>query len=230
MTDISTTIAPKSDQLNADDLIAGPRSITVTKVTAAESTPEQPVSIFYEGDNGKPYKPCKSMRRLLVFAWGKDGQQYKGRRMTLFLDPEVKFGGIKVGGIRISHLSHIDGPLSLALTASKGKRAPYNVEPLRESKPQNSMGGKEAAGASPTNGAPADKLELINKAGKQMSMSPDGWKKALCDALTTKPFDMAKETFENNEPFIDAASVTHPDHAAAVKAAWGERLKQQEEI
>jgi hypothetical protein len=29
--------------------------------------------------------------------------------MTLYCDPEVQFGGMKVGGIRISHMSDIDG-------------------------------------------------------------------------------------------------------------------------
>jgi len=35
MTDMSLHIAPKSEQLNADDLIAGPRTITITSVSAS---------------------------------------------------------------------------------------------------------------------------------------------------------------------------------------------------
>jgi hypothetical protein len=35
-----------------------------------------------------------------------------------------------VGGIRVSHLSHIDKPLTIALTVTRGKRAPYVVQPL----------------------------------------------------------------------------------------------------
>lgn len=65
MTDLSQTIAPKSDQLNADDLIGGPRTIKVTRVSAMKE-PDQPIAIYFEGDNGKPYKPGKSMRRVLV--------------------------------------------------------------------------------------------------------------------------------------------------------------------
>lgn len=127
--DISQTIAPKSDQLNADDLIAGPRTIRVTKVTAGNA-PEQPVSIHFQGDNGKPYKPCKSMRRVLVRVWGSDGKAYVGRSMTLYRDDGVTFGGMAVGGIRISHVSDIAEPVQMALTASKAKRAPYTVRPL----------------------------------------------------------------------------------------------------
>jgi hypothetical protein len=50
--------------------------------------------------------------------------------MTLYLDPSVMFGGIAVGGIRISNLSHIDGPKTIALTASKTSRKPFTVKPL----------------------------------------------------------------------------------------------------
>lgn len=128
--DLSATIQPKSDQLNADDLIAGPRTITITRVAASPSSPEQPVSIFFEGDDGKPYKPCKSMRRVLVFAWGPKALEYVGRSMTLFRDPRVTWGGMEVGGIRISHLSHIDADTTFALTESKKKRAPYTVRKL----------------------------------------------------------------------------------------------------
>ena len=130
MNDLSKTITPKSDQLNADDLIGGPINIKVTKVSAQASSELQPVSINFEGDQGKPYKPCKSMRRALVQIWGADGNQYAGRSMTLYLDPTVKFGGIAVGGIRISHMSGMESRITMALTASKAKRKPYTVEPL----------------------------------------------------------------------------------------------------
>lgn len=130
MTDLATTIEPKSDQMNADDLIAGPVTIKVTKVSKA-GTPEQPISINFEGDNNKPYKPCKGMRRVLVQTWGRDGANYAGRSMTLFRDEKVKWGGVEVGGIRISHLSDISEPITMALTASKTSRKPYTVQPLK---------------------------------------------------------------------------------------------------
>ena len=130
MSDLSTTIAPKSDQLNADDLIGGAtKTITVTKVSLLGET-DQPVAVNFQGDNGKPYKPCKSMRRVLVHVWGKDGNAYIGRSMTLYRDDKVKFGGMDVGGIRISHMSHIDSPVTMALTATKASRKPYTVKPL----------------------------------------------------------------------------------------------------
>lgn len=99
--DLSQTIIPKSDQLNADDLIGGTRTIRISSVSAGNA--EQPVVIHFDGDNGRPYKPGKSMRRVLVCLWGNDSAAYIGRRLTLYRDPSVKFGGEDVGGIRISH-------------------------------------------------------------------------------------------------------------------------------
>jgi len=128
--DISKTVAPKSEQLNADDLIGGPITITITRVTGKEESADQPVSIWFEGDNGKPYKPCKSMRRVMWMMWGKETDAYAGKSLTLYRDPAVIFGKDNVGGIRISHMTDIDRPVVLALTVSKAKRAPYTVKPL----------------------------------------------------------------------------------------------------
>ena len=135
---LAQTIIPKSDQLNADDLIAGPRTIKITELRSGSA--EQPVSIHYEGDAGRPYKPCKSMRRLLIAIWGEDGKAYAGRRITLFRDAAVRFGSDETGGIRISHASHISGPQTLALTVTRGKRKPYTVQPLPDEAPAASAG------------------------------------------------------------------------------------------
>lgn len=124
-------VAPRSDQLNADDLIAGPRTVRITRVSGSGNS-EQPVNVHFEGDDGKPYRPCKSMRRVMIAAWGADAAQYAGRAMTLYRDPKVQFGGMEVGGIRISHMTHIDRDLVMALTATKKSRKPYTVKPLLE--------------------------------------------------------------------------------------------------
>lgn len=129
MADLRQTVTPKSDQLNYDDLIAGPMTIKVTAVKVVSG--DQPIHVHYEGDNGKPWKPCKSMRRVLITCWGHEGDDYIGKSITLYGDKTVTWAGKEIGGIRISHMSHIDRIERLMLTTTRGKRAPFVVEPLQ---------------------------------------------------------------------------------------------------
>lgn len=126
--DMTASIVPRSDQLNAEDLLSGARTVTVTEVRRGASA-EQPVDIHL-AEFDRPFKPSKTVRRILVNAWGPDAAAYVGRRMTIYRDPAVKFGGMDVGGIRVSHLSHIEKRITVALMVTRGKRAPYVVEPL----------------------------------------------------------------------------------------------------
>ena len=125
---INDTIQPKSDQWNADDFVAGPQTFTIAEVRRADSA-EQPVDVFFVGHE-RAWRPNKSMRRVLVSAWGVEASNYIGRRVTLFCDPTVKWGGQETGGIRVSHLSDLDKPLTIALTVTRGKRATHKVMPL----------------------------------------------------------------------------------------------------
>lgn len=128
--DISDTLAPKSDQLDAVDLVhVGPQTYTVTSVSKGK--PDQPVNIGL-AEFPRAYRPGKSMRRVLAAAWGTDASKWVGRRMTLFCDPGVQFGGEAVGGIRISHLSHITERLAVPLIVKRGQSAMFTVEPLPE--------------------------------------------------------------------------------------------------
>ncbi len=131
ITDLRHTIVPKSDQLNADQLIGGPMTVRVSQVRLG-STSEQPVTVNYEGDGGRPFKPCLTMRRVLILAWGADGTKWVGRSMTLYNDPKVRFGPEETGGVRISHLSDIKGDIKVSLTASKGKKAQYLIKRLAD--------------------------------------------------------------------------------------------------
>lgn len=140
--DLRATVVPKSDQLNAEQLLPGPITIIVTEVRVSDST-EQPVSIFYHGDDGRPYKPCKTMRKVLILGWGQDGSLWSGRSMTIYNDQTVKFGGMLVGGIRISHLSDIQRDIQVSLTATKGKKALHTIKALRE---ERNLQGKTSGG------------------------------------------------------------------------------------
>ena len=127
MVDIAKAIEPRSDQQNYDDMLAGPRTVTVTEV---DRDKEQRVSIHLAEYPGRPFKPSKTNLRLIAQAWGTEAAAWTGRRMTLAGDPTVKFGGQQVGGIRVVALSHIDKPFTAALTATRGKRATYKVDAL----------------------------------------------------------------------------------------------------
>ncbi|MFF2026592.1 hypothetical protein [Rhodococcus koreensis] len=131
--DLTESIAPKSDQLNAEDLLSGPRTVQVEEVTKGSS--EQPVNFHLVEFPGRPFRPSKTVRRIIVNAWGKESSVYVGRRMTLYRDPEITFGREKVGGIRISHMSHIGKPETVMLTVTRGRRAPYTVDPLPDAPP-----------------------------------------------------------------------------------------------
>jgi len=122
------TIEPKSDQLNYDDVMT--TAITDKVVGLAMGNAEQPVIVRLE--KHRDYKPCKSMRRVLIACWGDQGKDWIGKRLTLVGDPSVVFGGVSVGGIRISHLSGIGKPVTVKLTTTRSKRTDYTVKPLAD--------------------------------------------------------------------------------------------------
>lgn len=131
--DISDTLTAKSDQLNAEDLLNGPRIITVERVTRGSA--DQPVIVHFEGDGGKPWKPCKTARRILARAWGTNAGAWPGRRVEVYRDGDVTWSGKKVGGIRISRASHIDRRLTMALPLNKKAYRDYVIEPLPDESP-----------------------------------------------------------------------------------------------
>ncbi len=126
--DISSTTEPKSDQQNFDDYLGGSKTVTIVDVKKGSS--EQPVELHLAEFPGRPYKPGKSMRRVLVACWGKEASEYIGRQLTLYGDPSIQFGGQAVGGIRIAAMSHLTEPKSVSLTITRGKRAPFVVKPI----------------------------------------------------------------------------------------------------
>jgi hypothetical protein len=134
--DIADTLAPKSDQMDYVDLIAGPMTLTIKAVRKGPS-PDQPVQIDFH-EFPRPWRPSKTVRRVIAKCWGTDSTVYVGRQVTLYGDPTVKFGGAEVGGIRLSHASHIDNELVIPVMIARGKSAPYTVTPL-ETKPDTNV-------------------------------------------------------------------------------------------
>ena len=131
--DISDSLAANSNQQNYDEFLAGPKTVTVSEVKKGSA--EQPVEVHLVEFPGKPFKPAKTVRRLLAKVWGTDASQWAGRRLTIYGDPEVRYGGKAVGGLRVSHVSHIDKPVEVLLTESRGKKRSHTVHPLAETAP-----------------------------------------------------------------------------------------------
>lgn len=168
------SIEAKSDQLTYENFIGGPLTFTIAGVSAG--TVEQPVNIRLHGEP-RPYRPSKTMRRVLVLLWGDDGHAWVGRSMTLYGDPSVRFGPLQVGGIKISHLSHISGAQTVNVTIKKGQKGPVTVQqlktepaPMESSVPHGDDSQPEAVPPSSPAGAILDEGFLWKKAGEIADM------------------------------------------------------------
>lgn len=194
MIDIRPTLLARSDQLNADDLIGGPMTITITDVRLLEAD-DQPVAIHWEGGEGRPFKPCKTVRRVMAKVWGEDGKAFIGQSMTVYRDDKVRFGSDAVGGIRISHMSGIDREVTMALMVTRGKRAAYTVRPL----------AAQQGGRAPTVDLPAVLTEGRDAATKGSA------------ALTTWWGDLSRAEKAAAKPTLDSelkAAASKADQAA----------------
>jgi hypothetical protein len=126
--DFMGTTQAKSNQINADDLLGSP---LVCQITAIEMTgaADQPISIHVDA-HPQPWKPSKTSRRVLAACWADaEPSEWVGRYVVLCNDPSVKWAGEAVGGIRTSHLSHIDDRKTIMVNATRGKKAAQIVEP-----------------------------------------------------------------------------------------------------
>jgi hypothetical protein len=144
---VKVTIEKKTDQLNYEDFLGGvTRIVTIAGVTAG--TKEQQYDIAIE-DDARVWRPAVTVLKQLVEAWGDDAKTWVGHRAELYGDPEVTFGRDKVGGIRVSRLSHIDGPHTAKLTITRGKRGNFTVDPITDQEMQRLDLAAEWRGADP---------------------------------------------------------------------------------
>lgn len=125
--DISSSIEARSDQINADDLLGGPQTYTIREVIQGKA--ESPFD-FMLVETERAYRPSKTMRRVIVNAWGPEAANYAGRRLTLYREPTIQFGGKTVGGIRISAMSHIEKRVEVLAQVTRGRREKFTVDPL----------------------------------------------------------------------------------------------------
>lgn len=143
--DISDALAPTSDQLDAVELVT-PRTFTIDTGSRLGKREGKTVAEIRLVGFDRVWRPSKGMLDVLAKCWGTDGSKWVGHRVTLYNDTEVMFGREKTGGIRISHLSHIDGVQTVSIRAGGGRTKPWKVRPLAEApKPQISGDDIEAA-------------------------------------------------------------------------------------
>lgn len=178
LVDIAKSVEPRSDQQNYDDYIGGSKIVTVSDVK--KGTSEQPVEVHLVEYPGRPYKPSKSMRRVLFAAWGGEAASWVGRQLELFGDPDVTFGKEKVGGIKIARLSHLAEPMKIQLTVSRGRREPFTVLPLTSAAPD---GWREDVAACESE---ADLMEFF-----EMARDGGWWSPEVAAACTARKAEIA---------------------------------------
>lgn len=216
MNDMTPVIVPKSDQISADDFLSGPQTYVIESVEIRPGT-EQPVSVFLRGEQ-RAWKPCKSMSRVLVAAWGPDAKAYVGRSVTLYRDPKVKWGGMEVGGIRVSHMSDIEREFSMALTATKGKRAPYVVKMLQAPARDNSAAEKWVTDhlGFVRGAADLDALDAVIAGGSKAMAKLESADPALHQRVTDA-YAARRSALSDADPFEGRADSDHgEDHTGSI--------------
>lgn len=129
--DVTDALAPKSDQLTFAHVESGPMEVTVARVEQAKiSVSETQLIIHFMEFPGQPLKPGKIICRVIAKVWGKQAREWIGRRMRLYGDPSIKYGGKAVGGVRLSHMSGLEAPRIVEVSAGAGTRARVPLEPL----------------------------------------------------------------------------------------------------
>lgn len=158
--DITEALAPASDQLDAVELV-NPRTFTIDTGSGLGSRDGKTVAEIRLVDFPRVWRPSKGMLDVLAACWGTDAKQWVGRRVTVYNDPEVMFGRDRVGGIRISHLSHIDGPRTITIRGSgAGRKKQWPVEPLADDAPPPAP-APSTAEPTPEEVAACDDLDVL---------------------------------------------------------------------
>lgn len=129
------TAPARSDQINADDFIAGPATFTIAGVKKGKA--EAPYDIALVETPGKVWRPPLTVLRLLIAAWGDEADVWVGRRVVLYRDAAVRMSGEEVGGIRVSHMSDLPGGKTFKerVSSSRGKKVTVTAEPLTDAAP-----------------------------------------------------------------------------------------------
>ena len=176
------TAEPRSDQINYEDFLAGPRVFTIGGVRVG--TAEQKYDIQLQEEQ-RVWRPPLTVLRTLIACWGDDAAVWQGRQVELYGDPSIRFGKDAVGGIRIKALSHLDEPKTVTVTVARGKRQKITIQPLQVAPPtdwqallQDAQGDRDKLLAlharATSENAPQDVIAAIIEAGKQAQPAEQG--------------------------------------------------------
>lgn len=134
VTDAREFMVIKSDQMNYEDFISGPQAFIITKLGRKMDKGEPRLMVYLSGREKTPWIPSKGMVKCLsnISGWGPNLKDWIGRSITLFGEPTVMFGGKELGGIRVSHISHIEEQYVTKISERRGVRTDYLIKPMRE--------------------------------------------------------------------------------------------------
>lgn len=125
----------KSDRLNFEDFIMGSQDFTIAKLGRKVDQGNVRLLMIFEGREATPYWVPKGMVKCLSNpeGWGEsEFSEWIGRKVRLFGEPTVVYAGKELGGVRISHISHIPQAYSTKITERRGVRIDYVISPLEE--------------------------------------------------------------------------------------------------
>ena len=133
--DISLAAQAKSDQLNAIDII-GELVITIRQVDFDRNRQQQKLWLYFDGDNGRPWKPSVGMCRMLMEGWGTESDNFMGKSVKIWNNPAVIYAGKAAGGIQILAMSHIqEGGFNKKLLINRTKSETLHIDLLDMARP-----------------------------------------------------------------------------------------------
>lgn len=131
--DITSALAPKSDQLDAIELV-NPRTFTIDTGSRLGNREGQAVVEIRLVDFPRVWRPSKGMLDVLVAVWGTNAAEWVGKSITLYNDADVTFGKDKVGGVRIAAMSGIEKETTVSIRGrgQGARKMPWRIQPLAD--------------------------------------------------------------------------------------------------
>lgn len=205
MTDISHTLIAKSDQLNAVDIIGTEKLLKITKVDVKQSG-EQPVTVHYEGENGRPWKPALTSRRILAALWGSDSSKWIGHTVAVHCDATVVYAGEEVGGVRPHAATGIESAQVIKLKEKRGpKPKTFEIKPLR--------------------------IDVTKPAPTAVQFSMENYTRAIEKILAeSKSHDELSERFDRMADWRKQAAQTDRDTATQLRERVNARLAELADV